>query len=470
MTGEELKAIIAERIERDPRLRKIRAKTAKGKATKADSFQYSRICSEIMSEELAKAVLDLDDREGICAAQLRGNYEEIMQTADAIQRSIDEKQGIHMQPRRPAFPAERVQQIAHSLVDPTVPDEKIVRRARSTATVSMSFHDDFVQENAAFRAKAGLKCYITRVTDGKCCAWCAKLAGRYEYGEEPEEVYHRHDNCGCTVTYENGRKRQDVWSKREWEVPEPGAGAQKPVRLTREQAATTEQAHLPQMMAGRKTVAGSIDPIGASPTVHTIQELLSLAQYARERGFQFYNPMQFDGDITLLMEQIDIMASLRDEYRIPQRIVLQVSDLGADLGKTIQRRTIIISSTAMRSDAATSAYLNADNALSSTSAIGIGVHEIGHLIAARYGEIGLDIARKTCYNITGEELDYFQTLDYLIDHVSDYSATRNPQATSPLFKPTHYHEIFPEVLAKHITNPDEFTAEFIRLLKEACNL
>ena len=139
------------------------------------------------------------------------------------------------------------------------------------------------------------------------------------------------------MTYENGRKRQDVWSKREWEVPEPGAGAQKPVRLTREQAATTEQAHLPQMMAGRKTVAGSIDPIGASPTVHTIQELLSLAQYARERGFQFYNPMQFDGDITLLMEQIDIMASLRDEYRIPQRIVLQVSDLGADLGKTIQR-------------------------------------------------------------------------------------------------------------------------------------
>ena len=110
MTGEELKAIIAERIERDPRLRKIRAKTAKGKATKADSFQYSRICSEIMSEELAKAVLDLDDREGICAALLRGNYEEIMQTADAIQRSIDEKQGIHMQPRRPAFPAERVQQ------------------------------------------------------------------------------------------------------------------------------------------------------------------------------------------------------------------------------------------------------------------------------------------------------------------------------------------------------------------------
>ena len=44
-----------------------------------------------------------------------------------------------------------------------------------------------------------------------------------------------HDNCGCTVTFENGRKRQDVWSKREWEAPEPGAGAGDPVVLTKEQ-------------------------------------------------------------------------------------------------------------------------------------------------------------------------------------------------------------------------------------------
>ncbi len=45
-----------------------------------------------------------------------------------------------------------------------------------------------------------------------------------------------HDNCDCTVTFENGRKRQDVWSKRKWEAPEPGAGAGEPVVLTKEQA------------------------------------------------------------------------------------------------------------------------------------------------------------------------------------------------------------------------------------------
>ena len=37
------------------------------------------------------------------------------------------------------------------------------------------------------------------------------------------------------MTFENGRQRQDVWSKKTWEAPEPGAGAGEPVVLTAEQ-------------------------------------------------------------------------------------------------------------------------------------------------------------------------------------------------------------------------------------------
>lgn len=87
-----------------------------------------------------------------------------------------------------------------------------------------------------FRSGAGLQCYIVRKTDGKCCEWCSAIAGCCEYHSEPKDVYRRHDNCGCSVTYENGRKRQDVWSKREWEASEPGAGAGERVVLTEEQA------------------------------------------------------------------------------------------------------------------------------------------------------------------------------------------------------------------------------------------
>ena len=110
-----------------------------------------------------------------------------------------------------------------------------------------------MKAESKFRSRAGLKCWITRKTDGKCCEWCDKMAGRFAYGEEPDDIYRRHDNCDCTVTFENGSKRmfafgklrsfalqnmrQDVWSKREWEAPEPGAGAGDPVVFTAEQAA-----------------------------------------------------------------------------------------------------------------------------------------------------------------------------------------------------------------------------------------
>ena len=79
------------------------------------------------------------------------------------------------------------------------------------------------------------------------------MAGRFEYGEEPDDIYRRHDNCDCTVTFENGSKRQNVWSKREWEAPEPGAGAPEPVRLTPEQARELQEKHqLKRLTNGEK--------------------------------------------------------------------------------------------------------------------------------------------------------------------------------------------------------------------------
>lgn len=103
-----------------------------------------------------------------------------------------------------------------------------------------------------------MKCFIVRTTDGKCCKWCTAIAGRYEYGNEPHDVYRRHDNCGCTVIYESGRQRQDVWTKKTWEVPEGAKKKYEPVRLSSEQAKTLQQAKLSQyrgLTSGDKQIA-----------------------------------------------------------------------------------------------------------------------------------------------------------------------------------------------------------------------
>lgn len=239
---------LARRIERDSICRAVQKKIDEGRADFTDTARYTDRAAELLGEVLAAYVPDMptDERETLCKALLRQRYLDTNAMLNAVQRTLDAAQGLHLAPQIADYPEKRVEQAAHSLADETVPMETIVRRAKSApATIARSFHDDYIEKNAAFRDSAGLKCYITRNAAAKCCEWCTKMAGRYRYGEEPEDVYRRHDNCSCTVTYENGRKRQDVWSKREWEAPEPGAGAGKPIVFSSFQAKAIELENLP---------------------------------------------------------------------------------------------------------------------------------------------------------------------------------------------------------------------------------
>lgn len=53
---------------------------------------------------------------------------------------------------------------------------------------------------------------------GHACEWCMNLAGTYSYPDVPDNIYQRHRDCRCQVTYDpkdGSRKVQNVWSK-EW--------------------------------------------------------------------------------------------------------------------------------------------------------------------------------------------------------------------------------------------------------------
>lgn len=90
-----------------------------------------------------------------------------------------------------------------------------------------AFYDQYVEANVRFRSKAGMRELIIRRQLGKCCEWCADLAGIYTPENAPDDIYRRHDNCKCMVTYRDEDGYQDVWSKKEFE-------AQKEARKTKE--------------------------------------------------------------------------------------------------------------------------------------------------------------------------------------------------------------------------------------------
>lgn len=263
---------VQQRIEQDPELIRLRKKIESGKGTYADTAAYSNRAGKILGEVFSRRLpeIPLEEREPLCVELLHDRYIDINAAVDTAQRFMDEAQGLHLAPQYAPYNEERAHQIGSSFRDLSKPVETLQRRSRAaTETATKAIHDDRMKSEAKFRHRAGLDCRITRVAVNGCCPWCSKVAGRYRYGEEPDDIYRRHDNCDCTVTFENGRKRQDVWSKREWEAPEPGAGAGERVVLTAEQARELEEKHLPEVLTnGREhgkikisgAVTGALDP------------------------------------------------------------------------------------------------------------------------------------------------------------------------------------------------------------------
>lgn len=210
----------------DPELRALKQKIESGSADFNDTAAYSQRVSKLLGKTLSKHIdgIPANQREKICKWLLQEQYKDTNSICEVVQMALDEAQGIHLKPVKPKFPAERVQQVAHALEDPTVKPEVIQRRANApVANVSMSFHDDYIKENARIRAKLGMKPTITRYGSG-CCSWCSAVAGKYRFGDQPKDIFRRHDNCDCTIIYDNqvlrGRETSSGRSKT-WEEVDP---------------------------------------------------------------------------------------------------------------------------------------------------------------------------------------------------------------------------------------------------------
>lgn len=322
MTDEEIRVLVDEfrqRADADPEIRTVMEKI---RNQEADLDDTSRLClrrSELMGAFLQEKLPELSpgDRERLCAALLRNGYEVTNEVVPDALRAQDERLGLHLNPVKAAYPAERAQKVSHSLEDPGITEEQRNRRAGApVANTSMSFHDDSVKENAKIRAKLGLKCYLNRVAAPGCCPWCTGIAGRYVYGEHPSDIFRRHDNCGCTVTLENGRERQDVWSKQTWQADpaEVLKQSQEPVRFSEEQAENLQVKLLSWLTSNDKDGIINIDIDELTPClrdnstgklvqteVKRITNLSELSKCTEKNGWSFpWNKAPKDSEVYAL--------------------------------------------------------------------------------------------------------------------------------------------------------------------------
>ena len=185
-----------------------------------DTSIYARRMGELLRKSI-ESTTKPDDLPGekmyyniarsILEPLLRGNYDDINAICAEVQSALDAKKGIGLKPQKADFPAERIRAAIGGAAVKETAEHAIQVLGRTAENITGSFQTDYIKKNAEFRSKAGLSCFIERKDGFRCCDWCAGLAGRYRYPDEvPKDVYRRHDNCTCDVSYVSEKGRQNV--------------------------------------------------------------------------------------------------------------------------------------------------------------------------------------------------------------------------------------------------------------------
>lgn len=212
---------------RDRTIARIAKKISDGTATYTDSSKYA----EHLGNALAKAfqavltdeVIPADgisekDADVVIGDLLRDQYGYVSDIAGQVQTCINKAYGLGLKAVKPDMSEDRISGIANRASYDSTRDRDEMRRTlgTNTANYSMSVSDDSCRENVEYQSRAGVSAKIVRRVEGfRPCQWCQDLAGEYDYGSQPDDIFRRHDNCNCTVEYipDRSSSSQDVWTK-----------------------------------------------------------------------------------------------------------------------------------------------------------------------------------------------------------------------------------------------------------------
>lgn len=225
--NEKIQTSFQSNMMKDRRIAQISKRIRDGTATFVDGHDYA----ERLGESLSKALISNLNEENLpdgrlyyniaqrtVTPALRNNYELTNEAAEQIQSIIDSGLGIGLKSVKAEFPESRIKGLIDKMTTDGISlEDALIWLGEPIINNSEAFFDDFIDSNAKFRTEAGLKATITRIAEANCCPWCDSLAGTYEYGSAPDDIYRRHQYCRCTVTYQTGKKSQNVWSKSQWE-------------------------------------------------------------------------------------------------------------------------------------------------------------------------------------------------------------------------------------------------------------
>ena len=203
-----------ELFENDKKIEIVYKKIRQGRATYADALSFSKEIGTILANvfqtvdlnpaniaELTNYIIENAMTQNIALSNL---------VCESVQSTLNEAAGIGLNPVRPDMGVSNGKIKGIRRLVEEAEDEHAIKVALNEPIITnvMQNVDDWVKTNADFQAGTGMKPVIVRTWSGsypshdtKHTDWCEDLAGTFEYGKEPEDVYKRHEGCRCTVEY-----------------------------------------------------------------------------------------------------------------------------------------------------------------------------------------------------------------------------------------------------------------------------
>lgn len=225
---DQIETDLSDQLEKDRNIKSILERVSGGIANHADTGTYALRVGQASACALRKSITQDALPYGTpyynivsrtIGQTMDKSYRIVMDTAEKIQKILNEKAGLWINPVIPELDQDRL----HRLIN-LISSEEIVENLDNLLdwpiiNFVQSCADNFVQANMELHGKLGLTPTIHRAVVGETCDWCDALIGVYRYPDVPKQIFMRHRGCDCLVTYDPGdgaRKYQNVHRKNQW--------------------------------------------------------------------------------------------------------------------------------------------------------------------------------------------------------------------------------------------------------------
>ena len=207
---EKIQATFQKKFGTSQKAQNLLRKTNDGLATYADANEFSIITGDLLAEAFAEHLssdvlpngrLYYNIGQKVVAPMLENNYEIVADNAVTVQETLNALAGIGIKGQRADIQYERIEGIIQRLANELNYDDVAWILKEPVVNFTQAVVDDTIKKNVEFHNEAGLKAKVVRIAESKACEWCRNLQGEYDYPDVPQDVWHRHQNDKCIITY-----------------------------------------------------------------------------------------------------------------------------------------------------------------------------------------------------------------------------------------------------------------------------